>query len=283
MYDIETQSEFKRLMPTNINSLINCLFSITVKKKPEITKDDIKDYFRSIKAMDFHVFLNHDMKTEYWLRICCKIMYVYKKYMEDALSHFGLISIRMDSKDIRASIHTLFRKNEPRDIPECDYEYIYDHDYLMEYVSEGENDIRFNVYAALEADELQKFLPNIYGGKRLRPFESVVSRGYKPFLLTEKLHFCLSELWRENRENTKELVRSTMGTYFDEESVNSLLRYLKNHKRPHKSILNDPVYRFNFNTRLTCSAKYTLTGPKGKMEVLKDYFRDFIEANYRGA
>ena len=282
MYDYQTSSCFRRKMPTNLNSLINCLFSITSKKKPEITKDDIKTYFRSIKALDFHVFLTDGMKTAYWLRICCKIMRIYRKYMEDALANFGLECISLDAKDVGYTIHTVFRKNEPRDIPECDYGRVYDHDYLMEYVSEGENDIRFNVYAALEADELQKFLPNVYGGKRLRPFGSVVSRGYKSLLLTEKLHFCLSELWRENKKDTKEFLRDTMGSYFGEESVENLIRYLKNHKKAPQEYNYKQVYMLFFNNNYII-AKYTLTGPKSKTEVLKDYFRDFIETNYRGA
>lgn len=281
MYDFETKSEFKRWQSTNINSLINCIFSIVQHKKLETTKDDIKEHFRKLHAMDFHIFFTTKMRTEYWANICYRVMKVYTRYFNDAMLVFGLQDVRMDEEDINAAMYNMFGIRKPRDTKECDYGLVYDHDYLMKYVSVGENDYFFDIYASIAADSLHTFMPNIYGGKRVRPFTAVENAAHVPFVMTDKVSICLNELWNWNRKETKNFIIETMKYYFHEDSIKNLLRYIKDHRKAPYGYNDNNILIFNNLNNILYNTKYTLMEPKSKIDCYKEYFRWFIDGSYK--
>lgn len=284
MVDLNTYAKWNIILPTNMNGLVNTVSHILTWNKKEHDIEHIKDYFRSVKAMDFHVFFKPAMKTEYWLRICCRIMKIYSVYLNDVLVHFGFDNIGVTESDLSYSLGRLFGRKYYRDKRDLRQEYVYDHDYLSKYVADSENDYLFDIYAALAADKLQEFIPNIYGGKRLKPFSSVENMAHTPFIMTDKLLYCVSELWAGNSKETRNFIRETMGFYFSEESINNFLKYMKDHgKAPQEYNKCKFIYYIKFNNNYIFNSNYTLTEPLSKMELYKEYFREFIEYNYRCA
>ena len=281
MYDYGTECKFKRWQSTNINSLINCIYSVVQYKKLEITKDDIKEYFRNLHAMDFHIFFTMKMRTEYWSKICYRVMKVYQKYFNDAMAHFGLVDVLMGEEDLNAAMFTMFNIRKPRDTKECDYGLVYDHDYLMKYVPVGNNDYFFDIYAAIAADSLHTFMPNIYGGKRIRPFTTVENAAHVPFVMTDKVSICLNELWNWNTKETKNFIIETMKYYFHEDSIKNLLRYIKDHKKAPYGYNVNNIIIFNNLDNILYNTKYTLTEPRSKIDSYKEYFKWYIDHSYK--
>lgn len=272
-------------MPTNINSLINTIGLILrhYNKDTSISIDDIKNKSRELFLLDFHVFCRTGDETfkkykGYWIKRMSRIMNIYRLYIEDMTRMFGIDGIQTFESDIDYTIHKIFGIKINVEVPQVFRERIYDHDYITKYVTDGEDDIFFDIRCAIAADEIEKYIPRVYGC-RLQKFDSVCNRAGVNLVLPIKVKQCLEAIWTADRDNAKQFLHDTMWTYFDDSAIENLFRYLRIHR-------NKEVYHYgilsnnNYINNILNNDQYTTAVHYSNLDYCKHYFNEFIEECY---
>lgn len=269
-------------MPTNINSLINTVRLILghYNKDTSISIDDIKNKSRELFLLDFHVFCRTGNDTfkkyqGYWIKRMTRIMNIYRLYLEDMVNIFGIDGIQTFESDIDYTIHKIFGIKINVEVPEVFRERIYDHDYVTKYVTGGEDDMFFDIRCAIAADEIEKYIPRVYGC-RLQKFDSIYNRAGVNLVLPIKAKQCLEAIWTADRDNAKQFLHDTMWTYFDDSAIENLVRYMYNRRTPRYGILSNNNYN---NSTLNMDQYTTVRGIKN-LDYCKHYFNEFIEECY---
>ena len=89
------------------------------------------------------------------------------------------------------------------EVPDIDRALAYDHDYIMDYVSNGEQTPFFNLYCAIAADELEMYIPRVYG-YQMTPLSSVYNRANVNMVLPYPIKKCLETRWRNKEIDAKQ-------------------------------------------------------------------------------
>lgn len=283
MINCKNNLTFSLCLPTNINGLINTLWALLDHncKDQGVTKADIKNKLRGMFLLDFHVFIrNRDLireKSGYWVGIIARIMNVYRLYLEDLLEEYGCDYIKtFEYADIDYSMRKLAGIKITQSIPKIERAFIYDHEYIMDYVSNGEQSPFFNIYCAIAADALEMYIPRVYG-YRMDKLSSVYNRANVNMVLPYPIKKCLETIWKNKELDAKQYLHDIMWEFFDEHCIESFIRYLKNHigKKPRYGILcNDE------NNNILYNDQYTTAGPFSNLTYCKEHVKDFIYACY---
>lgn len=272
-------------MPTNVNGLINTIWLILGhhNKQEGVSKDNIKNKLRELNMLDFHIFYKSGVESftkyrSYWITRMTRVMNIYRFYLEDILAMFGCENFKTFEDDIEYTIIKIFGIKISVNMPAVERAFIYDHDYIMDYVTDKQDDICFNVYCAIAADELDKFIPRVYG-YRLQSFGSVENRAGVKFALPFKTKKCIEKIWNSGKNEAKLFLHDTMWYYFDDYAIDNLIRYLYKHVKstPHCGILcenNNNLYIFKDH-------QYTTVGNEYNLDYCKQHVKDFIEACYK--
>ena len=269
-------------MPTNINGLINTIGLILrhYNKDTSISIDDIKNKSRELFLLDFHVFCRTGNETfkkhkGYWIKRMTRIMNIYRLYIEDMVNIFGIDGIQTFESDIDYTIQKIFGIKINVEVPEVFRERIYDHDYVTKYVTDGEDDMFFDIRCAIAADEIDKYIPRVYGC-RLQKFDSVCNRAGVNLVLPIKAKQCLEAIWTADRDNAKQFLHDTMWVYFDDSAIENLVRYMYNRRTPRYGILSNN----NYNNNILNMDQYTTVRGTKNLDYCKHYFNEFIEECY---
>ena len=268
-------------MPTNVNSLINTVGLVLrhYDKNTSVTIDDIKNKSREMFLLDYHVFYMSYIESfkkhkGYWIKRLSRIMNVYRLYLEDMTRMFGCDGIKTFEDDIEYTINKIFGVKIKISLPEVKHERMYDHDYITKYVTEGENDVCFDIYCAIAADELDKYIPRVYG-TRMQKFTSVENRAGVNLVLPFTAKKCLELLWLNDKNDTKKLLHDIMWLYFDDNSIENLINYLYNHVKgtPRYGILCNNKDQYN----ILNNDQYTTVGGISNLEYCKYYLTEFMK------
>lgn len=269
-------------MPTNINGLINTIGLILrhYNKDTSISIDDIKNKSRELFLLDFHVFCRTGNETfkkhkGYWIKRMTRIMNIYRLYIEDMVNIFGIDGIQTFESDIEYTIQKIFGIKINVEVPEVFRERIYDHDYVTKYVTGGEDDMFFDIRCAIAADEIDKYIPRVYGC-RLQKFDSVCNRAGVNLVLPIKVKECLEAIWTADKDNAKQFLHDTMWIYFDDSAIENLVRYMYNRRTPRYGILSNN----NYNNNILNMDQYTTVRGTKNLDYCKHYFNEFIEECY---
>ena len=269
-------------MPTNINGLINTIGLILrhYNKDTSISIDDIKNKSRELFLLDFHVFCRTGNETfkkhkGYWIKRMTRIMNIYRLYIEDIVNMFGIDGIQTFESDIEYTIQKIFGIKINVEVPEVFRERIYDHDYVTKYVTGGEDDMFFDIRCAIAADEIDKYIPRVYGC-RLQKFDSVCNRAGVNLVLPIKVKECLEAIWTADKDNAKQFLHDTMWIYFDDSAIENLVRYMYNRRTPRYGILSNN----NYNNNILNMDQYTTVRGTKNLDYCKHYFNEFIEECY---
>lgn len=284
MINCKNDFTFNLCLPTNINGLINTLWLVLDHncKDLGVSKDDIKNKLRGLFLLDFHVFITNKSAIKerrgYWITILTRIMNVYRIYLEDLLESYGCNYIKtFKNTDIDYSMKKLVGIKIEGEVPDIDRAFVYDHDYIMDYVSNGEQTPFFNVYCAIAADALEMYIPRVYG-YRMDKLSSVYNRANVNMVLPYPIKKCLETIWRNKELDVKQYLHDIMWEFFDEESIDNFRRYLNNHigKMPHYGILCNN----NENNNILYNDQYTTAGHFSNLTYCLNHVKDFIQACY---
>lgn len=265
-------------MPTNVNGIINTVKCVLDKNRPDlgISMENIKERVRSMFLLDFHVF-PRNMKilrehSGYWVKVFIRITQIYRRYISDLLKSYGC-NIVTDDLDIKYTLRKYFGIIYKDFLPDIDEARIYDHEYIMDYVSEGDISPTFNLYSAIGCDELEQFVPRVYGYK-MSPLQSVYNKANVNMVVPYHIRKHLENIWR-NDPNAKEFIHDSMWEYFEDDCIEKFTRYLYVHigKIYRNGILNTSCILYN-NSDTTAVNESNLNDSKKK-------FTEFIERCYR--
>lgn len=232
--------------------------------------------------LDFHVFITNKSAIKerrgYWITVLTRIMNIYRIYLEDLLESYGCDYIKtFKNTDIEYSMKKLLGIKIEGEVPDIDRAFVYDHDYIMDYVSNGEQTPFFNVYYAIAADALEMYIPRVYG-YQMTPLSSVYNKANVNMVLPYTIKKCLETIWRNKELDVKQYLHDIMWEFFDEYCIESFTRYLKNHigKKPRVGILcnNDE------NNNILYNDQYTNAGPFSNLTYCLNHVKDFIQTCY---
>lgn len=272
-------------MPTNINGLINTIQLVLDHncKELNVTKADIKNKLRGMFLLDFHIFItNKDefrKRSGYWVPILTKIMNVYRIYMEDILESYGCGYIKTFKEyDIEYTVKKLLNIKIDSEINDIDRAFAYDHDRVIKYVSGDDMSPFFNIYYAIASDELDKYIPRVYG-YRMDRLPSVHNRSNVDMVIPYPIKRCLETIWKNTEFKVKDYLNEVMWEYFDEQAIDNFRRYLNNHvgKMPHYGILCNNSNSIN----ILYNYQYTTAGHFSNLTYCKERFKDFIQQCYK--
>ena len=284
MYNSKNDNTFELCLPTNVNGLINTLWLILDHncKNQGVTKAQIKDRLRGMFLLDYHVFIRNKQvildHKGYWIPLLTRIMNIYRLYLEDLLDSYGCGYIRtFKEHDIEYTVMKLLGIKIKGKIPEFDRAFLYDHDKVMRYVSGGDQTPFFDVYCAIATDELDKYIPRVYG-YQMTPLTSVYNRANMNMVVPYHIRKCLETIWRTKGLDVGEYLRDAMWEYFDEKCIDNFRRYLNNHigKIPRVGILCNVCY----DSTLYNNYQYTNAGYYSNLEYCKERFKEFIKDCY---
>ena len=273
-----TDNYFQLIMPTNVNGIINTVKCVLDKNRPDlgISMENIKERVRGMFLLDFHVF-PRNMKvlrehSGYWVKVFIRITQIYRRYITDLLKSYGC-NIVTDDLDIKYTLKKYFGIEYRDFFPDIDEARIYDHEYIMNYVSEGDISPTFNLYSAIGNDELEQFVPRVYG-YQLTPLQSVYNKANVNMVVPYHIRKHLENIWR-NDQNAKEFIHDSMWEYFDDDCIEKFIRYLYVHigKIYRVGILNNSCILYN-NSDTNVVNESNLNDSKKK-------FTEFIERCYK--
>lgn len=296
MINLDTKKEYLLHMPTNVNGLVNAvLYYLQRNGMEDATAEQVKDFFRVMRVMDFHIFgtAKMSLNREFWTVILSRVMNVYMSYFRDAMTYFGcdFLVYNRFTDDIGKTVGKMLGSTVNVKCPYFNRNARYDHDYVMEYVCMGKPNGEpwhipmFNLRHAVMTDEIDTFVPRIYGGKQLTPFTAVYNRANVPFIMDEKVRTCLGRIKNDMNGEYRVFLHDLMWNYFDEHCIDSLTRYVKDHVK----VLAPRWYNDSINNNVNIVNKeyvkklyhYTNVEPLDNLDCCKDYFREFIESCYR--
>lgn len=276
------------MIPVNVNGLVNSVFYyLQHNNKQDITIEQVKEFFRTMHVLDFHIFKTEKMlqNKEFWSIILPRVMTIYQMYFRDAMTYFecDFLIYNKFTNDIEMSVSKMLNSSISVKCPYFNRNARYDHDYLMEYVCMGKQNKEpwyvsmFNLRHAVMLDEIESFIPRIYGGKKLTPFTTVYNRANVQFIMDEKIGIAVGRIIND-MINAKEFLYDVMQYYFDDEQINNFLRYIRVHKiRCVPQWYND---RYNNNINIQKFFHYTNMVHFDNLEYCKEYFTAYIENCY---
>lgn len=276
------------MIPVNVNGLVNSVFYyLQHNNKQDITIEQVKEFFRTMHVLDFHIFKTEKMlqNKEFWSIILPRVMTIYQMYFRDAMTYFecDFLIYNKFTNDIEMSVSKMLNSSISVKCPYFNRNARYDHDYLMEYVCMGKQNKEpwyvsmFNLRHAVMLDEIESFIPRIYGGKKLTPFTTVYNRANVQFIMDEKIGIAVGRIINDML-NAKEFLYDVMQYYFDDEQINNFLRYIRVHKiRCVPQWYND---RYNNNINIQKFFHYTNMVHFDNLEYCKEYFTAYIENCY---
>ena len=279
-------------MPVNVNSLVNSVFYyLQHNNKQDVTIEQVKEFFRTMHVLDFHIFKTEKMlqNKEFWSIILPRVMTIYQMYFRDAMTYFecDFLIYNKFTNDIEMSVNKMLNSTINVKCPYFNRNARYDHDYLMEYVCMGKSNgepwyvSMFNLRHAVMLDDIESFIPRIYGGKQIKPFTSVYNRANISLILDEKLSICLSRIKNDMKNEYKMFLHELMWNYFDEHCINSFTRYIKDHiEALAPQWYNDRYYNNNININIQKLYHYTNLEQFSNLEYCKEYFTAYIENCY---
>lgn len=279
------------MIPVNVNGLVNSVFYyLQHNNKQDVTIDQVKEFFRTMHVLDFHIFKTEKMlqNKEFWSIILPRVMTIYQMYFRDAMTYFecDFLIYNKFTNDIEMSVNKMLNSTISVKCPYFNRNARYDHDYLMEYVCMGRQNKEpwyvsmFNLRHAVMLDEIESFVPRIYGGKKLTPFTTVYNRANVQFIMDEKIGIAVGRIIND-MPNAKEFLHDVMQYYFDDEQINNFLRYIRVHKiRCVPQWYNDRYYNNNININIQKLFHYTNMVHFDNLEYCKEYFTAYIETCY---
>lgn len=275
-------------MPVNVNSLVNSVFYyLQHNNKQDITIEQVKEFFRTMHVLDFHIFKTEKMlqNKEFWSIILPRVMTIYQMYFRDAMTYFecDFLIYNKFTNDIEMSVNKMLNSTINVKCPYFNRNARYDHDYLMEYVCMGKSNgepwyvSMFNLRHAVMLDDIESFVPRIYGGKQIKPFTSVYNRANINLVLPETMFISIGRIVND-MENYKDFLHQSMTFYFDDEQIDNFLRYIRVHKiRCVPQWYND---RYINNKYIETLYHYTNLVHFDNLDYCKRYFTTFIESCY---
>jgi len=288
MLNLDTKKQYLFMIPVNVNGLVNSVFYyLQHNNKQDITIEQVKEFFRTMHVLDFHIFKTEKMlqNKEFWSIILPRVMTIYQMYFRDAMTYFecDFLIYNKFTNDIEMSVSKMLNSSISVKCPYFNRNARYDHDYLMEYVCMGKQNKEpwyvsmFNLRHAVMLDEIESFIPRIYGGKKLTPFTTVYNRANVQFIMDEKIGIAVGRIINDML-NAKEFLYDVMQYYFDDEQINNFLRYIRVHKiRCVPQWYND---RYNNNINIQKFFHYTNMVHFDNLEYCKEYFTAYIENCY---
>lgn len=288
MINIDTNKSYVFYMPVNVNGLVNSVFYyLQHNNKQDVTIEQVKEFFKNMHVLDFHIFKTEKMmqNKEFWKIILPRVMKIYQMYFRDAMTYFecDFLIYNKFTNDIEMSVNKMLNTNETIKCPYFNRNSRYNHDYLMEYVCMGKSNgepwyvSMFNLRHAIMSDDIESFIPRIYGGKQIKSFTSVYNRANINLVLPETMFISIGRIVND-MENYKDFLRQSMSFYFDDEQINNFIRYIRVHKiRCVPQWYNDRIIK---NKYIKTLYHYTNLVHFDNLDYCKRYFTTFIESCY---
>lgn len=297
--------EYKYNCQTNLNGVINAVYYMLTenhfdKYNKNISKDDIKEYCRKRRFIDTHVSIG-TLKCEniqYWSSILPKVMQLNVAYMKDIATHFeaDVLKYTHFTYNLKEKCKNLL--NVDVAIPDFTVQDITDvFEVSIWLTSDIPFDTHFNLINAIQNDTIESYIPQIYGGKKMKRFETVNSRANISMVVTDDMNEALSFLWNDNSKATRKMLRDTMDPYFDKENINAFIELCKINLRSSRKKVSEQYNMYllsNKRIENPCIDNYTnltyytnvipfsdrLEHFKGLCEYLanKDYYTRYIKS-----
>lgn len=275
-------------MPVNVNGLVNSVFYyLQHNNKQDVSIEQVKEFFRTMRVIDFHIFKTEKMlqNKEFWSIILPRVMTIYQMYFRDAMTYFecDYLLYNRFTNDIEMTVNKMLEDEIKVKCPYFNRNSRYDHDYLMEYVCMGKSNgepwyvSMFNLRHAIMIDDIESFMPRIYGGKQIKAFTSVYNRANISMVLHEKLSICLSRIKNDMKSEYKAFLHELMWNYFDEPCIDSFTRYIKDHIR---ALAPQWYNDRSINVHVQTIYHYTNMELFDNLDYCKKYFTEFIESCY---